>query len=231
VERILPVLVGGVILLYLFGGAVFAIKRQRRRQDYLAKVMAREDWAAFPAPAWEYRSAKTFCGLPLVHLCVGDRFAALRPPTTAWIAVGERAVGGLFAFGGLALAPISIGGVGIGLVSFSGLAVGVLALGGFAAGGWATGGVALGWQAFGGCALAWDSAMGGIAMARQYAEGAFASAAQAGNDLARSFFNSNRFFGFAQLVCDYSLLANLIWVVPMIFWWRIVRKHGSRKNS
>jgi len=231
VEQTLPLLVIGGIVACLLAGCGLAIKNRNGRRDFLTKVMERENLAEFPAPAWEYCSVRHFCGLPLVHICVGDRFAALRPPTTAWIAVGEKAVGGLFAFGGLAVAPVSIGGLGIGLVSFSGLALGIVALGGFALGGWATGGVALGWQSFGCCALAWDAASGGIALARDYALGAIAHAAQANNEVARNLAGPNRFFALARVICDYSLLANLVWLVPMLLWWRTVRKHGQRPNS
>ncbi|HUC86297.1 MAG TPA: hypothetical protein VL970_13955, partial [Candidatus Acidoferrales bacterium] len=231
VELAVPLLAAGVILVYLIVVGVLAITSRRQRRAWLTGVMERENLAEFPTPAWEYRSATSFCGLPLVHICIGDRFAALRPPTTAWIAVGERAVGGLIAFGGLALAPLSIGGLGIGIVSFSGLAAGIFAFGGFALGGWAVGGAALGWQAYGGCALAWNGASGGIALARDYALGVFAQAAQANNEIARNLARPNRFFAFAEVFCDYSLLANLVWVVPMIFWWRVVRKHGRQRNS
>jgi RNA polymerase sigma factor (sigma-70 family) len=230
VETAVPLLVGGLLAFFLLCLLVLAIRNQRRRKTRLAGLLARTELDKIPAPAWEYRSARKICGLPLVHICVGDRFAALRPPTTAWIAVGERAVGGLFAFGGMALAPISVGGLGVGLVSFSGLGVGLLALGGLAFGGWAVGGLALGWQAFGGCALAWNTAMGGLAVAHNFALGAFASAAQSGNGLAQNAVDSSRFFTVARIISDYSLLTNLIWVLPIILWWRTVRKHTRQQN-
>jgi hypothetical protein len=61
--------------------------------------------------------------------------------------------------------------------------------------------------------------------------GAIAHAAQANNEVARNLAGPNRFFALARVICDYSLLANLVWLVPMLLWWRTVRKHGQRPNS
>ena len=41
-------------------------------------------------------------------------------PVKAWIAAGDYAVGLLFAFGNVAIAPVSMGGLAIGLLSFGG---------------------------------------------------------------------------------------------------------------
>jgi hypothetical protein len=55
-------------------------------------------------PVWEYRSRFHLLGWPVVHIIVGGRLSA---PIRAWIAVGDTAIGGLFAFGGLSRLTVS----------------------------------------------------------------------------------------------------------------------------
>ena len=64
------------------------------------------------AATLEYRSRAGLLGLPLLHVRFGG---ARRSPVKAWIALGDIAFGGLFAFGGVAIAPISSGGFALGL--------------------------------------------------------------------------------------------------------------------
>jgi hypothetical protein len=117
----------------------------------------------------EYRSSIGLLGLPLVHIATGSvvdgRYR--RGVATAWFAVGDIAVGVLFAIGGLALGGLCIGGAAIGLVPLGGFALGVLAIGGLALGVVAIGGGAIAWYAaVGGLAVAKDYAIGGVALAR-----------------------------------------------------------------
>jgi predicted Ser/Thr protein kinase len=81
---------------------------------------------------YEYTSAATFLGWPLVHIVRGADPATGRAKTArGWLAIGdEMAVGGLAIAGAIARGGLAIGGGG---------ALGVVAL----AGGWALGGVAL----------------------------------------------------------------------------------------
>ena len=171
-------------------------------------------------PSWEYRSQLTLLGLPLVHVRMGGPIAR---PVKAWIAAGDFAVGGLFAFGGLAVAPISVGGFAIGLFSFGGLAFGAWVFGGTALGGWACGGLVVGWQAFGGCALAWDGACGGFAVARNFALGGFAEAAQANTAIANGYLGGLPFFRIAGFMLKNAAWINLFWVAPMLIWWGLMR--------
>src|SRR5262249_48050890 len=69
---------------------------------------------------WEYRSNFELLGLPLIHVRFNNS-PGPRMPIKAWIAGGECALGMLFAFGGMAIAPLSIGGIAIGLVPWGGL--------------------------------------------------------------------------------------------------------------
>jgi hypothetical protein len=185
-------------------------------------------------PAWEYRSKFVLLGLPFIHIRVSGGLTVPRMPVKAWIAAGDCAVGLLFAFGGIAIAPVSIGGLAMGLLPFGGCAVGLLVLGGFSLGVWAFGGLALGWQVFGGCAIAWNAALGGVAIAHDFAFGGIAHAAQANNAIARQFIGTNLFFQNAPIILRYLAWLNLLWVIPMLAWWRIVacsRRQRERKNS
>jgi hypothetical protein len=220
-------LVVGLILIYLGTFFVFAVGSNQRRQKFLSELLANNNSEEFTQPAWEFRSRASFLGLPLVHIRIGDRFAILKKPITAWIAIGERSVGGLFAFGAVAVAPVSIGGVTIGLLPFGGMAIGILALGGFGLGVWSYGGLVLGWQTLGGCALGWHSAVGGIALARDFAVGGAAHAVQANNEIARQLVNSSAFYHYGEIVSHHSLLLNLVWVLPLVIFWKL----AARKNK
>jgi len=179
-------------------------------------------------PTWEYRSQLALWGLPLVHVRMGG---PIGKPVKAWIAAGDSAVGVLFAFGGLAVAPISVGGVAIGLFSFGGLASGAWVFGGTALGVWACGGLVVGWQAFGGCALAWDGACGGFAVARNFALGGFAEAAQANTAIANSHLGGLPFFRIAGFMLKNAAWINLFWLAPMLGWWALVRSKRNPKTT
>jgi RNA polymerase sigma factor (sigma-70 family) len=175
--------------------------------------------------AWELKSPTTFLGLPLVHIRIGGDMRANRSPVRAWIAIGDIALGGLFAFGGCAVAPLSIGGCAIGLLPFGGTALGLIPLGGFSVGLWAFGGMAFGWQAFGGCAIAWSAAAGGAAIAHDFALGANALAAEANNLAARTFIANAPFFKNADYIFrHYMAWLNLVWVLPLLSWWHMIRR-------
>ncbi|MGM9537841.1 MAG: helix-turn-helix domain-containing protein [Candidatus Onthomonas sp.] len=134
---------------------------------------------AQPAPVpwhYEYKSAATVGGLPLVHINLGvspGRFG-LRPCRARGIvAIGNIATG-VVAVGGFAAGMLTIGGLCAGLFSLGGLALALhLAVGGVAVGGTAIGGVAIGYLALGGCAL------GAFALGEQ-AEGIYALSTHGG---------------------------------------------------
>jgi len=177
-------------------------------------------------PAWEYRSSLELLGLPLVHIRF-NRSAVERAPVKAWIAAGDSAFGLLFAFGGLAVAPVSAGGIAIGLMPWGGAAVGLFAIGGFALGGWVFGGFALGWQSFGGCALAWNAAMGGLAIARDFALGGVACATHANSEIASQFMKASPFFGRMEILSHYVGWLNLLWLIPLVGWRRMLAKRAK----
>jgi RNA polymerase sigma factor (sigma-70 family) len=200
----------------------------------LVKDLTASECATNPTkPIWEYRSRFAPLGLPFIHIRMGDRMA---PPVRAWIAFGDCAFGVLVAFGGLAIAPISIGGCAVGFFTLGGFSLGALAVGGLGIGWWAFGGLAIGWQAFGGCAVAWNAALGGAAVARDLAVGGVASAAQANTDIANAQILGSSsplvpgipFFHYCIRLYHHYLWFNLTWILPMFIQWRVVAKNRRR---
>lgn len=112
---------------------------------------------------YEYKSAASFGGWPLVHVCMGVDPVTMRPKVARGvIAIGNMAIGGL-AVGGLALGLFSLGGLSIGILA---------ALGGAAVGlGLSLGGLAVGSVAIGGLAVGFSYALGGAAFAPEIING------------------------------------------------------------
>lgn len=217
----LIVLVAG----FVFAAARFALWSDRMFADYRTQRAARE--GGLPeSPVWEYRSRLELLGLPVVHIRMTRAAGsdARQAPVKAWFAAGDSAFGVLFAFGGFAVAPVCMGGIAIGLMPWGGISLGVLAFGGFAFGGWAFGGFAIGWQAFGGCALAWNAAVGGLAVARDFALGGVAHAAQVNNPIAETFVRGQVFFQKMETLSRHLGWLNLLWLIPMLAWWRKLRQ-------
>lgn len=220
-----------LVAVYLLSILVAALASIRKRRAYYAKILAQEHGGVFPAPAFEYCSKFKLLGLPLIHVRIGDRFDVLRKPVAGWIVVANFAVGGLFAFGGVAVAPLSIGGLAIGLLGFGGLSAGFMTLGGLAVGGLACGGIVAGWQAIGGCAMAWKAAVGGIALAHDFALGAIAHAANANNDLAEQFIKPHWFFRFVDAFNRHWFWMNFIWITPLFIQWQLIARSRRREAA
>ena len=210
------------MVIYMVTMLVSVLAGSSKHRQYYSRILAEEHGGVFPAAAWEYRSRASFLGLPLVHIRIGDRFDVLRGPVKAWIVVANYAVGGLFAFGGIAVAPFCIGFCGIGLVPLSAIAVGLFPMGAVAVGVWASGGLAIGWQAVGCFAVAWNAAAGSLSLAHDFALGTLSWAAQVNNDTAQNFMDSNPFFRLAGVLGAYCLWLNLLWVVPLVVMWRVI---------
>ncbi|HZP61117.1 MAG TPA: sigma-70 family RNA polymerase sigma factor [Opitutaceae bacterium] len=222
-----------LVLIFLPTMMVVIGRTRKQTRAYQLRILAEEHGGVFPPPAWEYRSRLELLGLPLVHIRAGDRFGFLKKPVTAWIAAGQRAVGGLFAFGTVAIAPVSVGSLAIGGLSLGGLSCGIVALGGIALGGWAMfGGVLAGWQALGGCfTVAWKAAVGDFALAHDFALGLYAHAAQANNETARQFIQPSFVWRCAEFINHHWLWLNLFWMVPFFIMWRLspqAKKTGRR---
>jgi len=118
---------------------------------------------------YEYKSKRTWLGLPLVHVNVGrgiyvaKGIIAIGNISIGWLSLGVLALGGL-CLGPLALGLISLGALAVGLLmALGGLAVGIIAIGGLALGIFAVGGLSIGMFSLGGCAIASHIAIGGYA--------------------------------------------------------------------
>jgi hypothetical protein len=116
------------------------------------------------------------------------------------------------------------------------MTVGALAVGGFAFGIWAFGGFAFGWQASAGCAIAWNIASGGqYAIARQFALGPIAHAAQVNNELVRDLVRSNSFLQACWKIAPYFLWLMWVWAIPMMIsmivqWWVLAHRRRLDKS-
>ena len=219
------------IVIYFLTLAAFVIATLQPRRRYLASILAQEYGGHFPPAAFEYKSPWALLGLPLIHIRIGDRFDVVRGPVKAWIAIGSsHAIGVIFASGGIAVAPISFGGIAIGFLPFGAIALGVFAIGAVPVGVWAFGAAAVGWQAFCGCGLAWHSAVGGIVVARDFALGGFALAAQANNPIAQRFFDQDTFSHLANIISRHNFLVMLAWIIPLTLQSQIVARARRRRE-
>lgn len=187
---------------------------------------------------WEYRSRFELLGLPLMHIRFGARIGHPQwKAARGWIAISDGfAFGSFFAYGGLAVAPVTIGACAIGLFSYGGMAIGGLVWGGFAFGVWAFGALAAGWQAFsGGCAIAWKLAWGyEYAIAHDYALGAgTVHAAQANTPFVEDLVNSSWGHDFAMALAPYFYWLMWAWAIPMtiIMITNLIRLARSQKIS
>jgi len=138
------------------------VKRLRQEVDHL-KAQGGVQMRGGVRTRYEYKSAGTWSGLPLVHICMGpDPQTGKLGVARGVVAIGDVAFGviaiGSMACGGLCLGALTCGFVGFGglavglLLGMGGLAIGGMAFGGLAIGGLALGGVALGYVAIGGAA-------------------------------------------------------------------------------
>lgn len=174
----------------------------------------------------EYKSRLSLFGLPLIHAKFGMPEAGEKP-AVGWIAAGDRAYGLLFAWGGLAVAPISVGIVSAGLITVGAVGIGVVGLGTVGIGALAIGPSAIGYNAFGTVsALGWESAFSpGFSIAKDAALGPIAFANETNSELAASIANMSAVDQFHTIIL--GLMALLV-IVPVILWSRSVRKRFGK---
>ena len=178
-----------------------------KRKYYLATAKAE---SLDVPPAIEYCTAVRLFGLPLLHIRFGGPPATRWRPVKAWIALGDVAFGGLFAFGGVAIAPICLGGFALGVAVFGGFAAGVFTYGGYGLGIWSVGGFVMGCWAAGGCAIGWTASLGGIGIAREFAQGGIAVALHANDAAAAAYQQNSMFFPVA-----YALVTTWLWPIML----------------
>jgi hypothetical protein len=184
-------------------------------------------------PRYERRSEVVLLGLPLYHIRLRDRASGKLKPVKAWFAAGDWAIGGIFAFGAVAIAPISFGGAAVGILTIGGVSLGVLACGGFAIGLWAVGGLAVGVQAFGAVVAGWHAAHGVMAVAHDFAIGESAAFARHANDsAAREMIARSPFFQRALAADKCAVWINLLFVAAFVpLFWKIKRAARGRGET
>ncbi|MCL2640261.1 MAG: sigma-70 family RNA polymerase sigma factor, partial [Phycisphaerales bacterium] len=202
----------------LIASCIYYNRRIRRlRAEALASDPAMLEKARTVAAKWNvnYRSRLSLLGLPLVHVNMGSHpdGSTTMPVAKGWIAIGARAISPCFAFGAIAIAPISIGGFAIGILSWGGFALGVAIFAGFGIGYWVIGGIAIGYQSFGGLAIGYSAAAGAIAFARDIAFDALAFDNEANALIAKDVLSQYFFFRFADAFMHYI---NYLALVPVI---------------
>ncbi|HVT72590.1 MAG TPA: sigma-70 family RNA polymerase sigma factor [Lacunisphaera sp.] len=172
--------------------------------------------------AGEHRSRLALLGVPLVHC----RFATPdegQPPVFGWFAGGDRAYGLLCAWGGYAVAPVSIGAVSVGLVAIGNLSLGLFSFGTVALGWIALGCASIGFDAYGWLsALGWHAAQGsGFGVAGQAALAPVAIAAHA-NDATAHAIVANP--GSPHYQMAFITVMIVLSLVPAVFYARAVRR-------
>lgn len=177
----------------------------------------------------EYKSRLTFLGLPLVH----TKFAMAEEgekPAVGWIAAGDRAYGLLFAWGGIAVAPVSVGIVSVGLVTAGAVGFGLIGMGTVGIGALAMGASAIGYKAYASMsALGWESAFSpGFSIAKEAAVGPIAYADQVNNELAVSITNLSTVDQSHGVIL--GIMALLV-IVPVVWWSRAVRKNMRKPKA
>lgn len=138
----------------------------------------------------EYKSKFSLFGIPLIHMQFGMAEASDKP-SFGWIAGGNQAYGLLFAWGGVAIAPISVGIVSVGVITVGGVGFGIFGIGAVAVGFIAFGASAIGYKAYASLSsLGWESAFSnGFSIAKDAAIGNIASATHVNNEQAAEIIN------------------------------------------
>lgn len=207
---------------------------KRARALRTAERLRRPDLFASPddqphSKKREYKSRLTLLGVPLIHA----KFAMAEegePPAVGWIAAGDRAYGLLFAWGGIAVAPISVGIVSVGLITVGAVGFGLVGMGAVGLGLLGIGASAIGYKAYASMsALGWESAFSpGFSIAKEAAIGPIAYAEQVNNELAASITNLSTVDQSYALIL--GIMALLV-IVPVVWWARVVRKKMRKPKA
>lgn len=160
----------------------------------------------------EYKSRLSIAGVPLVHFRFGmpEEHDA---PVFGWIAGGgDRAYGLLFAWGGVAVAPVSVGIVAFGVIGIGALGLGCLGIGTVGVGLIAFGASAIAYNAYASLsALGWQSAFSqGFSLAKEAAIGLVAHANHINNEQAAEIMR------LAALDASYLLILSAVAVLVIV---------------
>jgi RNA polymerase sigma factor (sigma-70 family) len=222
--RVLAYVHFGAALLYfalLFIYVGWMVRGQYRIQKEEAKKPENACLAMMLQP-FEYRSSKSFLGLPMVHVRLNCRKNGKILPAKGWIAVGEISYGIIFSCGAIAVGGVSWGALAIGVVGLGGVGIGGLAFGGLAVGIAAFGGGSVGYMAYGGTAIAWLAGAGGDVFSHHFGTGGSVIAEHANDAAARSFMRNSFFFRHVLDVMGPMIALSFV-LPPMLTLW------GKRK--
>ena len=144
---------------------------------------------------YEYKSKKTFMGLPIVHINIGFKpvrakgVIAIGNAAQGIIAIGIAGVGVitlapvgvglLLALGGIAVGGVAFGSCAVGIITGGAISVGIFSMGALAVGQFSFGALAIGQQvaigdsAHGNIALGFSEAFGSVYEEIQAADGSF----------------------------------------------------------
>ncbi|MCO7223276.1 RNA polymerase sigma factor [Pleionea sp. CnH1-48] len=170
---------------------MFKDMRQLRAQERLFNPEAFESEAhQVGSKQREYRSRFCLAGIPLLHFRFGMPEQGDKP-VVGWIAGGEHAFGLLFAWGGIAIAPISVGIISVGVISIGAIGLGLIGLGTVAIGVVGFGASAIAYKGYASLsALGWESAYsGGFSIAKEAALGPISFAKHINNEQAAEIAN------------------------------------------
>ena len=177
----------------------------------------------------EIKSRARLFGVPLLHVKL-DMPERGEAPAIAWVAAGHRAYGLLFAWGGYAVAPISVGIVSVGVVTAGAVGVGIVGVGAVGIGLLAIGASAIGYKAYGSLsATGWESAFSpGFSIAKEAAIGPIAYAEHVNNELAYTITRLAVADQFAMVILG---AVALLVIVPVVWYARVVRKNLRKSTS
>lgn len=205
-----------VLSYFVLVSRVFVAMRNLRANERIFEPQAFVREADQPnSKQREYISRLTLFGVPLVHIQFGMPEVSDKP-AHGWVAGGTYARGLLFAWGGVAIAPISVGIISFGVVTIGAVGFGLFSMGTVAIGFIAFGASAIGYKAYASLsALGWESALsGGFSFAHEAAVGFIAYAGQVNNELANEVVNLKLFedtYLWALAVIAFFVIVPSIW--------------------
>jgi len=176
----------------------------------------------------EYKSHFCLAGIPFLHFRFGMPESNDKP-VFGWIAGGEHAYGLLFAWGGLAIAPISVGIVSVGVISIGAVGLGVIGLGTIGIGVIGFGASAIAYKAYSSLSsLGWDSALSdGFSIAKEAAIGPISFSKHINNEQAAEIVNLAAFEQF--YLWPLTTIAVLV-IVPAVWYSNKVRQRMRKKG-